>query len=66
MEGIWGAPWGIQAGLESAMGGPLRLHIDNEMYHSFRRQSERFSMTFRRPLGAPKVAPGVWGADWGR
>ena len=40
MGRIWGAPWGILAASESALDGPVQFHIDNEMYHSFRRQSE--------------------------
>ena len=40
MGTIWGAPWVILAAFESALDGPLRLRTDNEMYHSFRRQSE--------------------------
>ena len=40
MGGIWGAPWVILAAFESALDGPLRLQIDNEMYRPFRRQSE--------------------------
>ena len=42
MGGIWGAPWGILAASESALDGPLRLRIDNEIYHSFCRQSDDF------------------------
>ena len=56
MGRIWGAPWGILAASESALDGPLRLHIDNEMYHSFRRQSNDFQCIsgrrWERP-GAP-------------
>ena len=56
MGRIWGAPWGILAAFESALGGPLRLRIDNEMYHSFRRQSNDFQCIsggrWERP-GAP-------------
>ena len=40
MGRIWGVPWGILAASESALDGPLRLRIDNEIYHSFCRQSE--------------------------
>jgi len=40
MGRIWGAPWGILAAFESALDGPLRLQIDNEIYRPFRRQSE--------------------------
>ena len=59
MGRIWGAPWGILAASESALDGPLRLDMDNEMYRPFRRQSNDFQCIsggrWERPGGPDHV-----------